>query len=90
MYSFLVKATPVSVEALIKPESHYEFFTYQGKKPVVLNFRGKDVEVAKGMKFGVRPSADGKNIRLIFKDDPNRVHTLTLDQAKQLAKGVQK
>jgi hypothetical protein len=89
MYSFLVaKTTPV--EALIKPESNYDFFVYKGARPVTLNFRGKDVDVKTGTRFGVRPSADGKNIRLIFPKEPTRVFTLTKDQARQLAKGVRK
>jgi hypothetical protein len=46
------------------------------------------VAINKGTKFGVRKSANGKNIRLIFPNDPNRVITLSMEQAQQLAKGV--
>lgn len=86
MYSFLVTATPVT--ALIKPESNYQFFTYQGKKPVTVHFRGKEISIGKGTKFGVRPSASGKDIRLIFPGDKTRVITISREQANQLAKGV--
>jgi hypothetical protein len=75
-------------EAAIKPEENYEFFTYRAKKPVMVDFRGKPVKIERGMKFGVRPSANKKNIRLIFPGDKTRVITLTQEQANQLAKGV--
>ena len=84
MYSFLV--TPIT--AAIKPESHYQFFKYKAKKPVVIQFRGSDVMVETGDNFGVRQSVNGKDIRLIFKGQPTRVFTLTSEQAKKLAKGV--
>lgn len=80
MYSFLVAA--------IKPASAYEFFTYKGKKPVTVMFRGKEVKIGNGTRFGVRPSSNGKHIRLVFENDPNRVITLTSEQAKELARGV--
>jgi hypothetical protein len=75
-------------EAAIKPEENYEFFTYRASKPVTVEFRGKPIKIEKGTKFGVRPSANKKNIRLIFPGDANRVITITDQQAKQLAKGV--
>jgi hypothetical protein len=40
------------------------------------------------MRFGVRPSVNGTDIRLIFKGEPTKVHTLTKQQADKLAKGV--
>lgn len=86
MYSFLIN--PAFITAVIKPESAYQWFRYKGARPVVLDFRGKEVLVTKGDRFGVRPSASGKDVRLIFKDDPTRVFTLTSEQAKKLAKGV--
>jgi len=94
MYSFLV--TPGTTDtssvphttAAIKGEENYEFFTFKGKQPVTLQYRGKPFVVEKGTRFGVRPSVNKKDIRLIFKGEPNRVFTLTMDQANQLAKGV--
>jgi hypothetical protein len=80
MYSFLV--------ARIKPADNYQFFTYEGKRPVPLDFRGKEILVTKGQKFGVRKSANKKAIRLILDDDVNRVFTISLDQARDLAKHV--
>lgn len=100
MYSFL--ATPGIVdrnpmphtvnnsveEAAIKPSENYQWFTYKKSKPVVVEFRGKQITISKGTKFGVRPSANGKDIRLIFPQDETRVITLTREQAEQLGKGV--
>jgi hypothetical protein len=80
MYAFLI-AAPLSEEA-------YQFFTFRGKKPVALDFRGQTYQVMKNMRFGVRPSSNGKFIRLIFPDNKNRVFTIDLPTARELAKGV--
>lgn len=80
MFSFLV--------ARIKPDTDYEWFTFDAKKPVTISYRGTPVDVTRGTKFGVRPSTNKKQIRMIFKDEPTRVFTLSLDQAKKLARGV--
>lgn len=74
--------------AAIKPNASYEWFTFKGKTPVELDFRGKPVSISKGTKFGVRKSTNGKFIRLVLGDDVNRVLTVNLEQAKALAKGV--
>ena len=81
MYAFLVQATP-------KDESHYDFFTYTGKKPVPIMFRGQEHLVEKGTRFGVRRSSNGKLIRLIFPDNKNKVFTLDPATAEHLAQGV--
>jgi len=78
----------VEEDAAIKPEENYDFFTYRGSKPVTVDFRGHPIKIEKGTKFGVRKSANGKNIRLIFPGDKTRVITLSQEQANQLAKGV--
>ena len=83
MYSFLIVAK-------IKPEDAYEWFTYRGKKPVNLEFRGKPVPIQNGQRFGVRPSSNKKFIRLVLPDEVTKVITITLDQAQALAKGVGK
>ncbi len=92
MYSFLVLGgalgySPESVTALIKGEQHYQWFLYTSPKSVDLNFRGREVKIVKGTKFGVRLSADKSKIRLIFPNDPTRVITVTQQQAQSLAKG---
>lgn len=74
--------------ARILPETDYDWFTFKGAKPVTVSFRGKDIEIKKGTKFGVRPSTNGKQIRLIFPEDKNRVLTIDLETAQRLAKGV--
>ena len=81
MYSFL---------AAIKPATSYDWFTYTKGPAIELDFRGKPVTISKGQKFGVRKSASGKNIRLVLPDEITKVLTITLDQAKALAKGVGK
>jgi hypothetical protein len=89
MYSAIVaRNTPVPVTALIKTSQHYDFFTYQGSKPVTVTYRDKDYEITKGTKFGVRKSANGKQIRLVIGNDVSRVFTISLDTARQLAKKV--
>jgi len=81
MYAFLLTAAP-------KDESHYSFYTYRGKNPVTVTFRGHEYSVAKGTRFGVRPSSNQKLIRMIFPENKNRVFTLDLDTANRLANGV--
>jgi hypothetical protein len=92
MYSFLCLGTatydPQPLESAVKDEEHYQWFTFKGAKPVNLDFRGTPEVVKKGDKFGVRKSANGKQIRLIFPDEETRVFTLSLKQAQDLAKGV--
>ena len=80
MYSFLTAA--------IKSVNHYHWYTYTGTKPVTVTYRGNPIVVSKGTRFGVRPSANKKDIRLVIGDDINRVITLTPDQAKSLSKGL--
>ena len=88
MYSFLAIPGIHAVQAAILPREKYDFFTYEGSKPVTVEFRGKPVQIKKGQVFGVRPSTNKKQIRMVLGDDISRVFTLNLDQAKQLAKGI--
>jgi KTSC and Metallopeptidase N-terminal fusion domain len=94
MYSFLLTATSTHgkepLQALVKPEDVYKFFVFKGTKPVTLDFRGKTEQIEKGDKFGVRKSANGKQIRLIRPGAETRVFTLTQEQANALAKGIKK
>ena len=87
MYSCLV--TKTSVTALVKPASSYQWFTFTSKKPIELPYRGIEVPLTKGMKFGVRRSADKKKIRLVLGDEVNRVFTLSLDTAKAIARACE-
>lgn len=80
MYSYLL--------ARILPESNYEFYTYDGPKPVTVEFRGKPITISRGTRFGVRPSTSGKHIRMVFPSDPTRVMTIDPDTAQRLAKHV--
>lgn len=82
MYSnLIVKAAPKSAE-------HYQYFVFKGKKAVDLPYRGIDIPLEPGQRFGVRKSRDGKQIRLIMDDDVNRVFTLPLSVAQKIAKTV--
>jgi len=81
MYAFLLKSA-------VLPEAAYDFFVYEGAKPVVVNFRGKPIEIKKGTRFGVRPSTNGKHVRLIFPSDPTRVITIDTPTADKLAQGI--
>jgi hypothetical protein len=80
MYSFLM-------ESRILPEQSYDFFTYSGR-PVTVDFRGREIKIEEGTQFGVRPSSNGKMIRLIFPKDPTRVITIDQETARKLARGV--
>jgi hypothetical protein len=80
MYSFLL--------AKVKESHDYQWFTYYGDRAVKLEYRGREVVINKHSKFGVRPSTNGKFIRLILPNDHTRVITITLSQAKRLANQV--
>lgn len=80
MYSFLLKSAAL-------PETAYDFFTYGGKTPVKVDFRGKPAEIRSGTRFGVRPGPNG-HIRLILSAAPNRVATIDLATAKKLSQGI--
>lgn len=75
----------VIVRARIKPATDYDWFTYKGPM-IMIPYRGIEVPLSKGEVFGVRKSSNGKQIRLVMGDDVNRVFTITLDLAKQIAK----
>lgn len=83
MYAYLLEAKPFT-------EERYQFFTYTGKQPVPVDFRGKTFQIMKGTRFGVRPSTNGKSIRLIFPENHTRVFTIDLPTAQKLAKHVGK
>ena len=76
--------------ARVKPDTDYDWFSYRAKKPITLDFRGKPVVIKDGDKFGVRKSSNGKNIRLVLPNEITKVMTISLDDAKALAKGVGK
>ncbi len=83
MYSHLI----TKVVAAIKPAESYQFYTYKGK-PMQIPYRGIEVPLTKGQKFGVRKSANGKKIRLVMGDEVSRVFTIDLELAKKLAKNI--
>jgi len=81
MYSFLL-------ESRIKGEDEYSFFTYKKGPPITVDFRGQPREIKKGTRFGVRPSSNGKFVRLVFPGELTKVITVPMETAQKLAKGV--
>lgn len=79
MFSYLI--------ARIKQEHEYSWFTYKGK-PIGLPFRGKTERLEQGQIFGVRPSSDGKKIRLVFEGQLTRVFTIDQGLASRIARSV--
>lgn len=79
MYS-CVAAGPKGADA-------YHWFTYSGKT-IELQFRGIEVPLIRGQRFGVRKSGNNKHIRLVLEGDLNRVMTIDLPTAKRIAKSV--
>src|SRR4051812_44460907 len=72
-------------EAVIKDESHYSWYRYTSNKPMHVDFRGKPVTLKQGEIFGLRPSSNGKSIRLVVKSlGVNRVITIDEDERKSL------
>jgi len=76
------------VEAAIKPAENYDFFIYKGPT-LQVPYRGIEVPLMKGQRFGVRKSRDGKKIRLVMDDEVNRVFTIPLELAQKIAKKVE-
>ncbi len=79
MYSCIV--------ARIKGEDEYDWLKYKGKA-LEIPFRGITRTLEPGQKIGVRKSSNGKQIRMVFDGDMNRVMTLDLPLAKKIAKSV--
>lgn len=77
----------LKVEALIKPDASYTWFSYTGPELKASNDKGRKLTLEKGEKFGVRKSSNGKSIRLItVKEGPTKVFTCDQDMAQLLAK----
>lgn len=80
MYSCLIKAAIFGAEK-------YDWLRYNGKT-IEIPFRGVTRTLEPGQKIGVRPSTNGKQIRMVFENDLNRVMTLDLPLARKIAKTV--
>jgi hypothetical protein len=57
----------LNVKARILPPEDYVWHVYTGKDPLTLTTRSKHhtIVLEDGMKFGMRPSSSGKEVRLI-------------------------
>ncbi len=75
------------VEARIKGEDEYEWFTYTGPS-LPIPYRGDSEILERGQIFGVRPSSNGKHIRLVFQGEETKVFTLTPELARKIATHV--
>ena len=64
----------------------YGWMVYIGSKPMDLQSNlGTKLRLEKGDRFGVRPSGNGKKIRMISEElGPNKVFTLEMDIAQKL------
>lgn len=85
----LILTATIKKEALIKDDSHYTWYTYSSDR--AMNFtttNGKrSSRLTKGSKFGLRPSSNGKHIRMITEEHgTNIVFTITDSQAESLKK----
>ena len=80
MHPFLIKSAPT--------EETFDFFTYQGK-PVTITYRGQDLTITAGTRFGISP-AKGNFAKLIMANNKHRVFTIDVQSAAKLAAGVAK
>lgn len=72
-------------EALIKGWAKYEKFTLKKSKLVVTTKAGREIELRRGDKFGLRLSSNGKLHRMITERyGPTIIVTLTHPQAEQI------
>ena len=76
--SRLEVAAPKSADA-------YQWFIYTGAKAIPISGR-TPIVISKGTAFGVRPSSNGKLIRLVLPGQETRVFTIDMRTAKLLAK----
>ena len=77
----------LNVKARILPPEDYVWHVYTGKEPLTLTTRSKHhtIVLEDGMKFGMRPSSSGKEVRLITeKFGPTIVFTLDTDERRKL------
>lgn len=75
------------VESRVKGDAEYDWLRYSGKS-MEIPFRGIARTLEPGQIIGVRPSSNGKQIRMVFQNDINRVMTIDLATAKKIAKSV--
>ena len=81
-------ASKKKVESRIKGADEYDFFTYKGKTPVEFDNRGRSLMLKTGDRFGVRPSSNGKEIRIVKEGQLTKVVTITYEEAKKLARRI--
>jgi hypothetical protein len=75
MYSFLLKRT----------EEDFDWFTYSGRPLKIV----ANVTLEKGVKFGVRQSADPELVRFCLASN-DRVYLVPLEKARSIAKGLKR
>ena len=75
-----------AVTAAPKGNNSYDWFTHNGPEMAVEG-KGRSTVFRKGTLYGVRPSGNGKFIRLITGiDGPTKVYTIDPETAQKLAK----
>lgn len=64
----------------IKPADDYQWYVYTSDRPTSIKRASSMYTFVKDVEFGVRPSTDGKKIRLIFRaTGENKVFTIDSD-----------
>lgn len=86
MNSFISRASS-DLAAAIKPAENYDWFEYQGPPLTLSSGKGLTTTLQRGSIFGVRPSANGKQIRFVDeKLGMTKVFTLDYDVAVLMGK----
>lgn len=68
------------------PAEAYDYFLFQGRKAYTLETSRGSLTLQPRAIYGVRPSTNGKFIRLIMLSAPNKVYTISYDEGAYLAK----
>ena len=87
MRTFLERAKAASIVALIKPNENYQWYVWKGTDRPMESKHGIKHTLKKGERFGMRPSSNGKFIRLIFEElGTTKVFTLGEGESMELVK----
>lgn len=68
----------------IKGSSAYTWYKFTGAGQIDVSRRGSTLGITKGMEYGLRPSSDGKNYRLILRGAETIIYSLTPNQGANL------
>jgi hypothetical protein len=80
MYSFLL-----GTRDTVDP-SEYDWFTYTRATKII----NANLKIEKGARFGVRPATESNRVNLVLHGNLSRVFSVSMENARTLAKGVRK